>query len=309
MSMNDLRPVASALPLKEELSQLMRGIVSRAPASSSSTHPSELVACQLKDGSVRWLHVKHQSEDATESFGHRGGLQRELAVYREVLDPYLDGTPQLLGWSDADGESTLVLEFLEDAVPIHQVEHGVDSAATWLAHFHCKVPVTRSLPVLDGPYYLRWLERTVHLQSAVGMSSVVSDALERLLHDPSPYVEPLTVGSPSVVHGEFFPHNVLWADGAVRPVDWESAALGAGEVDVASLIDDWAPDVAAQVESVYAALRWPNDLEERRASRRRVAAAAVYWSLRWLGDGRPWTEETRVAALGLLEARVRELYR
>ena len=44
-------------------------------------------------------------------------------------------------------------------------------------------------------------------------------------------------GPRAPAHGEFTPHNVLWQGGRAVPIDWESAAFGAGEVDLAVLLD------------------------------------------------------------------------
>jgi hypothetical protein len=66
------------------------------------------------------------------------------------------------------------------------------------------------------------------------------------------------------------------------PVDWESAAIGAGEVDLASLTDMWPSDLMDDAVAEYARVRWPQGAPD--SFGRRLLAARVYWILRWLGN-------------------------
>lgn len=42
-----------------------------------------------------------------------------------------------------------------------------------------------------------------------------------------------------IIHGEYYPVNVLFSDEIVLPVDWESTAVAMGEKDSASLSEAW----------------------------------------------------------------------
>jgi hypothetical protein len=68
----------------------------------------------------------------------------------------------------------------------------------------------------------------------------------------------------------------------VYPIDWESAAVAAGEIDLASLTEGWPAGYARQYERAYRKARWPNgapaDFE------RRLAAARLYLAFRWLAN-------------------------
>jgi len=65
-------------------------------------------------------------------------------------------------------------------------------------------------------------------------------------------------------------------------VDWQSAAIAAGEVDLASLTHSRPRQMVQKCEREYCESRWPkgapDDFEER------LEAARVYMNLRWLGD-------------------------
>ena len=65
-------------------------------------------------------------------------------------------------------------------------------------------------------------------------------------------------------------------------MDWESAAIGAGEIDLASLTDGWPTEIAESCEREYAAARWPQGPPPEFAER--LALAKLYWGLRWLGN-------------------------
>jgi thiamine kinase-like enzyme len=99
-------------------------------------------------------------------------------------------------------------------------------------------------------------------------------------HEIAPIL--LQAGS-TVIHGEFYPLNVLTRQGSIYPVDWESAAVAAGEIDLASLIEGWAPDDSERYSCAYRRARWPDGTPAR--FERTVAAAKFYWLFRWLGNG------------------------
>ena len=101
---------------------------------------------------------------------------------------------------------------------------------------------------------------------------------------------------PTVVHGEFYPENILVREGAIYPIDWESTALAAGEIDLASLTEGWSEDVARDCEEQYRQVRWPGGPPD--GFYRRLWTARLYLQFRWLGD-HPETDvsEWRLEAL------------
>ena len=75
--------------------------------------------------------------------------------------------------------------------------------------------------------------------------------------------------------------------------------LGAGELDLASLIDNWPAAICEVALDIYAETRWGN--AEQPGFRDRIELARVYQDLRWLGDRRERTaapnEQRRFASL------------
>jgi hypothetical protein len=97
----------------------------------------------------------------------------------------------------------------------------------------------------------------------------------------------LVDGSLTAVHGEFYPQNILIGSDQVYSVDWQSAAIARGEIDLASLTEGWSNrELVRQCELTYKQARWPQgapgDFESA------LSIARVYWPLRWLGDEPEW---------------------
>ena len=115
-----------------------------------------------------------------------------------------------------------------------------------------------------------------------------------------------------MIHGEYYPNNILLCDRQVHAVDWEAAALGPGVIDLAALTEgSWPPRVVLRCEREYVRARWPHEppLHFDRA----LEAARHYLHFRWLGDRweRTLSEKTSwrlgalrstAARLGLVEA-------
>jgi thiamine kinase-like enzyme len=131
----------------------------------------------------------------------------------------------------------------------------------------------------DDGYYAAWCQRT---SDYAGLWHDEFPWLAQLCERFSRVAGDLLAGQEVIVHGEFTPHNVIFRDGEVFPVDWESAAIGAGEIDLASLTDMWPQDDVNQAVREYVRARWPDAVPPNFSER--LAAARIYWVLRWLGN-------------------------
>jgi thiamine kinase-like enzyme len=93
----------------------------------------------------------------------------------------------------------------------------------------------------------------------------------------------------AVIHGEYYPSNILFCGSRVLPVDWESAAAVAGEIDLAALTEAWPRKASQECELEYCRARWldgaPGDFG------RRLAAARFYMAFRWLSDDPNWAAQ------------------
>jgi hypothetical protein len=281
-------------------------IVERRPDVHRASFPNEIIVCRLGDGREMGLFCKYSAHEDAVSHGHKAGVSYESAVYRDVLERSRERTPKYFGtWRDARGRTALVVEYLQGAewVDVAKEPCAMESAAAWIGRFHAEgeervrgeVP---ALTVYDASYFAGWVERTVGFARGL---TVGGDWLDCLAARFSAVV-PLLVGPRTIIHGEYYKKNVLFDDGQIYPVDWESAALGVGEIDLAALTEGRRPSEEVRAcETAYSRARWgarpPQDFG------RRLDAAQLYLQFRWLGDRHEWTTHARA------EWRFRELRR
>jgi aminoglycoside phosphotransferase (APT) family kinase protein len=90
----------------------------------------------------------------------------------------------------------------------------------------------------------------------------------------------------TIIHGEYYPHNVMYdrRRGAIRPVDWESAALGPAEIDLASLTERWPEQTVRDCTREYLRTRRPEGDGAMVTPESRMDAARAYLHFRWLGE-------------------------
>jgi phosphotransferase family enzyme len=264
-------------------------VVARSSNVYSSTAPSEIVRCRVSDGRELKLLCKYSAPHAN-SFGHRRGGTYEAMVYRRILEPLGASAPALHGVRvDPATQSTwLVLEYV-DGFSRGMSRDSMFQAAAWAAAFHEAAeafqPYPHDLIVYDRDYYCGWAARTQEFAAGLPkrrpwLATVCARFVE---HGPD-----LLGAQTTVIHGEYYPHNVLSRHHCeIHPVDWESAAVGAGEIDLASLTEGWPPAYASRCQSIYQQVRWPHGAPYEFG--RALAAARVYLALRWLGESRSQT--------------------
>lgn len=260
-------------------------VVARSSNVYSSTAPSEIVKCRLGDGREMRLLCKYSLGPGGNSFGHRGGGPYEAMIYRHILQPLEASAPVLHGVRlDRATQSTwLVLEYV-DGFSRGMSRDSMFLAAVWAAAFHRAAEALRPYPaalaVYDPSYYRGWAARTEEFAAAAGKRRawLAKICVSFAEHGPD-----LLGARPTVIHGEYYPHNVLSRHHReIHPVDWESAALAAGEIDLASLTEGWPPAYASRCEALYRQVRWPGGAPSDFG--RALAAARVYLALRWLGE-------------------------
>jgi fructosamine-3-kinase len=259
-------------------------LLSRTPNLEGS-FPHEVVSCSIA-GKALHLFCKYGSTHTGSGHGHRGGVPREVEVYRRVLEASSCSSAPFFGFyvEPRTGATWLLLEYISGAFRVNKSpdQTAIYLAAQWLAKFHTEQEqridgLPRILPLYDADYFRGWAERTL------SFSEERPRWLEALCDAANAFAR-LIDGPLSVVHGEYYPKNILVRGSDVYPVDWESAALGAGEVDLAMLTENWPADVVRRCIDEYCAARWPSgppaDFESR------LGVARLYVHLRWLGNKR-----------------------
>lgn len=225
--------------------------------------------------------------------------EREIDTYRLLLAPSGIGARCHAAIADT-GRQWLFLEKV-GGVELWQVgDHTVWLAvADWLAGFHDRFrgrsdevrSVNPRLLRRDDADFEEWRHRAL-------------DALERCPDPRAPVATDLlrTVavehrGEPCFVHGELYPSNVLVEDGRhgvrVFPIDWEMAATGPAEFDLAALVTGWDEDMRGRlVERYRGALESPPPAADLFAA---VDLCRVHLAAQWLGWMPGWQAPTEHA--------------
>jgi hypothetical protein len=274
-------------------------VVDRHSDRRTSTYPSEIVTCRLKNGDLRRLFCKYGSGTTHRAHGHRGGVAYEADVYRHILARAEVSTALFYGSHQAPtrAETWLILDYLDDSrdlsLSISREDLGL--TAEWLGRFHAAngqfaaSGALRFLNEYDTDYFIGWARRTCEFaDSADARFPWLASLCARF----EGFASLLLSSPPTVVHGEFYPKNILLRDGVVYPVDWESAALAAGEIDLASLTDMWSEETEKTCLERYEHVRWPEGSPAD--FKRRFAAASLYLQFRWLGDRPDWTNHPKL---------------
>ena len=262
-------------------------IVHRRENPRVSSYVADIVQVRFADGHREQLLCKFaHGRELTPPTPHYG-LAHEAGVYADVLGPCPLESPHVFGafTDDETGEVVLVMRFYPDAVPAAKSTDpaAVDSLIRWLAAFHewagsrLADPRWAFLPRYDAELYTMWLDRTCEHAAPYAAEcpwlARVADAYRERI--------PLLVASPvTVIHGEFTTRNALWNHGRILPIDWETAAIGPAEVDLAVFTYDWHPENIAVIERKYLEARWGGAPPE--GYRERLLAARLYAAFHWL---------------------------
>ena len=271
-------------------------------ASRSSTFKTERFRVTLDEGDERLsvyfkdLHPEHQVTDAWAlRRTDRLPSAREVQMYQSVLSPERFGTLAYYGsrWEPERGHCWLFIE--DGGQRMLQSERDLTpwaSACRWVAGFHAATKdvapeQTAFLPVYDESYYRRAAEQVGRLIARV--DAATGAVLQRGLDHFTANIEWLSALPRSVIHGQYFGKNIMLrpeeAEHPVAVIDWETAAVGPGVFDLASISSGkWTADQREAMWLAYAAeyqqatgvpLEWE-------AFRRELVAVAVFHALEWL---------------------------
>jgi len=219
--------------------------------------------------------------------------RREVAVYRDVLPPWLE-SPMFHGAVEDGERRWLFLEHV-DGIELWQVgDLAVWTAvARWAASLHAAhleedaPPTVRSLLVdYDADFYRRWAKR------AAAFAGYTDRRLEPVLARHEEVVERLLAMPSTFVHGELYPSNVLVVETPeprVAVIDWETAAVGPPLVDLAALVEGWDDEARRVLVDAYRqALGAVDPTAADAVTDDGLDACRLHLCIRWLGWAPAW---------------------
>jgi len=233
----------------------------RRPVGQARTRGPEVLTVRLAAGGSMRLFVKLAS-DARPSAGSGNRWDRERQVYGDLLAGAPLDTPRYhgSGWDARRERSWLLLEFVSgDRLRWQDLDHFV-AAAAWLGrmqvHFGRHPDRPRACALLDrhdASFFQGWADRA--RAAARGIAPSLAGRLLRLVERHEPWIEVMTAGPPTVVHGSFRRRHILVERGShpprIRPVGWEWAALGSPLYDLAFLSEGVRPPTLERMWTAY----------------------------------------------------------
>lgn len=287
--------------------------IERRPSEYRSSFALEEVDALLNDGSVLRLVLKDLRPEALHEAARAAkpaflrSPRREIGFYRSVIPGERPGTARLHA-SEAD-EARDRFWILLERVPGMELYQCGDlelwrEAARWLARFHgrfsaapCRLEALAAEVGLirhDAGFYRTWIRRARAIQHRRGAPRAEMD---RLAEGYERGIERLLSLPRALIHGEFYASNVLVDERAghsprVCPVDWETASVGPGLVDLAALVaGGWSEEERAAIARAYRD-EWascapaPLPAEDFRPG---LDLSRLHLAVQWLGWSDRWT--------------------
>jgi len=298
---SDTKP--SRLALKRGLAQVFapeinaRGplrIVHRRVSPQRSTYLADVVQIQFADGSREHLLCKYAHGVESMPFSPHYGLVHESRVYQQLMRHPSLSLPRYWGsfTDDETSEFAFVMRFYPGGMTAAQAcdEGGVTELIRWMAEFHTwgeaqvAEPQWDFLTRYDAAYYAHWLDLTNTLAGPLAHEYPWLEQAAAAYRDRIPL---LVTRPPTILHGELTTRNTLWTDGGIMPIDWETAAVGPAEIDLALFTFDWDLEDVRTLEESYVQVRWQGSPPEGFGDV--MLAARLYVSYHWIfssPDGR-----------------------
>jgi Ser/Thr protein kinase RdoA (MazF antagonist) len=280
-------------------------MVTRRPSLYATSYRLEEIEARCPGEPTRHFMAKHLGREAMTEAGRRARPQslnstgRELVVYRDILSGTDLATPALIGgWADTH-RGALVLERVR-GVPLAEIGNFStwEAAARWLARMH--MTFASSLSGTDPSWKhsslvhydreqlrvtgRRGLDRAAEQRlGSARTRAAIAEAHERAL-------SALGATGGTLVHGDFYPSNIVVAADRIAVVDWELAGWGAAELDLAALIAGaWGYEQRRALTMAYhQAASERGSTGTFAALMQRVSLATIVVALRWIGAAPDW---------------------
>lgn len=245
----------------------------------ASRNLSGIATCTLGTGERRSVFWKMGAAHGEEAGYRLGCVGYEIGAYASVLAVPDAPAPALIGGEIRETDALLVTEYAGSMCRIQKsprtgaMEHAASRIGTFHDRASTAIPDGR-LDRYDERMYRIWASRAAGRVPGAPWLTRVSDAFPA-------FAAALQATSCTVIHGEFYPDNILVSTDKVAVVDWEWVGVGMGEIDLAALVEGWSESTVTACTAAYAESRMIHP--ENRLFLQRLAASRLCLHLRWLG--------------------------
>jgi hypothetical protein len=222
----------------------------------TSCHPIDRLRVTLASGERLRVIFKRLSP-GEELYGN----EREVLIYRRLLDGERFGTPDLYAsaYDEAEGRYWLFLEDLGSTTLEEGDEEEWFAAVRWLARMHAtyhgREADLRALACLmeHGPSYYHTVAQSARRYLDLAGAGEALGRFDALMGRYDSLVAYLVGQRRTLVHGDLFAQNLVLQPGTrIRAIDWEAAAIGLGAWDLARLLEGWGSMEAAFLSAYLA---------------------------------------------------------
>ncbi len=247
---------------------------------------------------------------------------REIDAYRTVLAPDPIGAPRFFG-AHVDPASQEFWLFIERVPGTLLWQFGEDEmwqyVAGWLGGVHAQFRShaerieeadTSNFKRLDRHYYWQWISRAQAFvrRSVIGDFCDPTCNIDWLAERFDVVIERLSSLPITFIHGEFYPANVLVRkdgdDIRVCPVDWETASVGPGLLDLSAMTSgNWTePQRIAMARAYFDAVADSSDAAAFDEFLVDLDYCNLFMAVQWLGWAPGWEPPPEHANNWLTEA-------
>jgi aminoglycoside phosphotransferase (APT) family kinase protein len=267
-------------------------VISRRASEYRTSFPIEELEVESPQGRSR-IVCKRLDRDALDATARLAkplflhAEEREPFVYETLLPHGPAGPPAFLGAEREGAGALLYLEWI-DGRPLSEVGEieAWEQVADWLGRFHADferpvedLPVGAQLVEHDADFHRLWLVRAREFAAAP------TSVLDWLAARQQELVEALSAMDRTLLHGEFYPSNVLLSDRGeatrVAPVDWELCGPGPGALDLGALVCGWPGPARESMRLAY------GSAYGRELPARSLDLARLQIAIQWLGWAPP----------------------
>ena len=211
----------------------------------------------------------------------------------QSVRPGAQAVPELIEiGDDADGTWFVVPEYC-GSPSAELTSSAVDSLARLHAHFYGVAADHHDIPVID----LRWWQalcthwvRPAIEQHALNHGVAVADRARRVLKScrtDEALTMLLSRITPTLLHGDIHPGNVLTEGDRTHLIDWGSARFGTPLLDLLNLVAPDSPQLRTYLDAFDRYSSRPLDPDEIAAGRKWASVQIPFQYLPWTLENRP----------------------